>query len=727
MSLRIHYSRREALRLLAVASAASQYPGRLFGRAEPPSAATAGAITAYLESLRRPDHGYAWGDQESSHLTPTFGAIGAYHILGLVPPNSDELAAYVRVCHPRELKPLQQEARIFDWQQVQALRWLGADVSALVPTVSAFIRPITYSRLYEKHGYPVAQSELSAVLARALLGLPAAEIDESYGRYLDERRRPNGSFNNTPAADGGDGHVMTTLWALEASRVLGRALPSGNSLVQWMRACQLSNGGFTYQPEPEFGAVDDIAYVRAAVRALRLFGEAPTRPEACVAYIHSLANADGGFGDRPGWLSNATATYCALDALAALDALGTLRGVKRRPAPARAVLPDGLKIFSAQVEAHGVGSPADAVELARSLKIHLWGAKSARPGWMRRFTVIAAERKVPVTVFASDEEHGTWVNVPGHGTYSHISDVMAPADVDFGAPLGTRTVSSGPVPWGDYRARRWEPLRRAGGRLVWQFGENEPLMRLLLDDSVERGGYAAISTYHFGNPDFMNSEPFLNRWRGRIPFVALQDSHGAEPWYFADFTTGFRTLFLATEPTWDGWLRALDRNWTVPVRRDALSRGQTWMHSGSDEVLEFVRAREAEWRWWDNPLCERPLVSIVPVRPEDEFESDRPAAGVTIRVRCAWQASYLGALQKPLAELVRFSVDGRTVTPTLVERKRTNTQAGEHAHVYALTGPAADGEHIVTVVVREIATGREVTRTLHFVGKVRVPGGKSDE
>lgn len=658
-----------------------------------------------------------------SHLTPTFGVIGAYQALKLMPPNPTELADFVRVRHPRELKPLQQEARIFDWQQVQALRWLGADTREFATSIAAFAKPLEYNRLYESQGYPVAQSELSAVLAHGLLGLPVAGIADTFGRYLDERRRPNGSYNNTPVSDGGDGHVMTTLLALQATRVLGREETPPDALIAWLQGCQLPQGGFTFQPEPAFGGVDDISYVHAAVRALHLLGEKPENPDACVYYIHSLANADGGFGDRPGWLSNATATHRALEALDTLGALGNIDQVKRRWSRPRTALPAGLNIYSAQIEAHGTGSPADAVELARSLKIDLWGAKSARPGWGKRFAEVAAERKVPVKWFASDEEHGTWLHTPGFGTYSHISDVIAPAGVDLGVPLGTRRKAGDPVSWEEYRKRRLNPLHRANGRLIWQFGENEQLMRILLDDSVERGGYAAISTYHFGNPDFTNSEPFLNRWRGRIPFVALQDSHGAEPWYFADFTTGFRTLFLATEPTWAGWLNALEHNWTVPVRHDALSRGKTWMHSGSDEVLEFVRGREKEWRWWDNPQCERPLLSIVAVGPDDEFESDRPNEGLNIRVRCAWESNYLGALRKPLAELVRLSVDGVEVKPTLVERKRTNTQAGEHAHCFALTPKQAEVVHTVTAVVREIATNREVTHTLTIPGR-RAHAGK---
>jgi hypothetical protein len=136
---------------------------------------------------------------------------------------------------------------------------------------------------------------------------------------------------------------------------------------------------------------------------------------------------------------------------------------------------------------------------------------------------------VPVTFFTADEEYGTWVDIPGLGTYSHTSDLVAPAGADIGPPLGTRAAPPAPVSWGDFRTRRLAPLERGGGRLIWQFGENEELVRMFLDDSVERGGFAAISTFHFGNPDFQNTEPFLNRWRGpdSVHRAAGRARHGA--------------------------------------------------------------------------------------------------------------------------------------------------------------------------------------------------------
>jgi hypothetical protein len=199
-----------------------------------------------------------------------------------------------------------------------------------------------------------------------------------------------------------------------------------------------------------------------------------------------------------------------------------------------------------------------------------------------------------------------------------------------------------------------------------------------------------------------------------VPFVALQDAHGPEPWWFADMTEGFRTLFLAPEPTWDGWLGALRDDRVVAVRRDAASGGKLWMHAGRPEVAEFVRRREQDWRWWDNPGVRRPLVSVVAVAPADAFEAGRPDRGVVVRVRCAWENTTQGQPKRPIAELVRLTVDRAEVHPELVARKRpTGAGLADHYHLFWLAEPAR-GEHVATAVVREVATGAESSRTCRF-------------
>ncbi len=469
-------------------------------------------VQRYLEGLSREDGGYGWDDQLRSHLSPTFAVIGCAHILALTLPNPAELAEYVRTHHPMALKSLEQEHRIFSYQQLQSLIWLKEGVGTLRDTIFGWKQPVEYMKQYEKDGYPVFSQEVSAIVCRQLLGQASGQMPDAYVRYLQRSRRSNGTFNNTPASDGSDGHVLNTWWGLRAEAALQSPPKDVAQTIDWLNGCQHRSGGFTYQPDARIGAMDDIAYTWAAVNSLKLLGGQFKNRLACINYIHSLINEDGGFGDRPGWCSNAMATYYALDALRQLDALDLLNDIAGVAKPLAAQtssqtkpLPDGLNVYSIQIEAHGQGSPRDAVLLAKSLKIHLWGAKNAKPDWLQRAQALANQEQIPVRFFNSNEEYGTWVHIDGMGTYSHTSDIVAPPGSDFGPSLANKGV----VTWEEYRQSRLKGLMSGGGRLIWQFGENEPLVRMLLDDSIQRGGFWRQSA-HFTSAT--PTSPTVNRF-----------------------------------------------------------------------------------------------------------------------------------------------------------------------------------------------------------------------
>jgi hypothetical protein len=172
-------------------------------------------------------------------------------------------------------------------------------------------------------------------------------------------------------------------------------------------------------------------------------------------------------------------------------------------------------------------------------------------------------------------------------------------------------------------------------------------------------------------------------------------------------TSGFRTVFLAAEPTWEGWLKALENNWVVAVRHDAVSGFKTWMHGGSDEVLDFVRRHELDWRWWDNPIISRPMLSLVALTPEDKFEAGRPERGITLRVRCAHENTAQGAPTKPLAELTQLIVDGADVQP-----EKTGKRDDPH-QIFHVPEPKP-GKHRAMAVVRVLATGRSSRQEIEF-------------
>jgi hypothetical protein len=102
------------------------------------------------------------------------------------------------------------------------------------------------------------------------------------------------------------------------------------------------------------------------------------------------------------------------------------------------------------------------------------------------------------------------------------------------------------------------------------------------------------------------------------------------------------------------------------------------------------------------------------VRADDPLEPARPERGAFLRVRCAWENTPQGLLKAPLAELVRLSVDGRSVAPAIhAPAPRPNGLRTDHYHFLPLEGFSA-GRHTATAVVRVLATGAEVARTVDF-------------
>ncbi|MBI5835347.1 MAG: prenyltransferase [Armatimonadetes bacterium] len=661
-------------------------------------------LIAYLEIHARPDGGYAWPDQPESHLTPTWAIIGCYQRLGQTPPRVAQLAAFVRRAHPQEGKKPEYNLRYFDYQQIQSLVWLGQDVAAWRDRDKVWSELTRYPAQYEPSGQSPLQHEMAKIQCRALVGLPPGQVSPALLDNLRARRRPNGTFNHTPAADGSDGHVLNTWWGLWAQRTLGWPLADQAATIAWLRGCQQPNGGCTYGPSATLSAVDDVAYTWATVQSLKLLGGTLADAPACLAWLGRLRCADGGFGDRPGWPANPVATWYAVDTLAALGALDQ-RVAPPPPVPtATPVWPASLKLFRAQIQAPGNGSPSDAVDLARDLHIDLWLAKNAAPAWLAQAQRLATERDVKTLFGVGNEEYGTFYRLPGLGTYSHLADPMGPA----GADLGASAANQPGLGYEAFRARRLEPLAAGGGRMVWQYLESEEFARIVLDDERPHG-YAAIATHHFGNPDFLVNQPFLYRWRHRLPFVSLQDAHGGESWWWRDNLAGFVTLFAAEEPTWDGWLAALASHRVAAVRHDALTGERTRLYGGTTGI----HARLAEWRWWPEPgeAPRGPWLALAAVTARDTLESPRPERGAVLRVRLWHACTRNGAPQAPLVALDRLTVDGQPVTTRSVARSGNLPDP----HLLAELPDLAAGTHVAEAAVKLLAGGQTQVRRVSFV------------
>ena len=664
-------------------------------------------------SLAKSDGGYGWEDQPDAHLTPTFAVIGILHHIDQLPTNREQLIDFVRTHHPqfgvsKEGGPSGTEERDLVYQQIQSIIWLGGDAADFKTKVGNWKPQFNKVSNFEDHGYPVFIQEMMSPVCRQLLHISSDDINASFTNYLRERRRANGSFNNTQVKDGGDGNILNTYWGIYALHLLGKNDSLKKETVKWIQSCQLKNGGFTHQPNPTIGANDDVAYTWAAVKALQLLSAKPANEKACIQYLLSLRNFDGGFGKQAGQPSSPMATYYAIDALKTLNAFSYLDKAKPVPPSSKKTATDfsGLKVFTVQFEAQGSGSPEEAVMLADSLHIQLWGAKNDHPGWIDKAQKIANEKKIPVTFFRSDEPYGKNVDIPGLGTFSHILDYIAPVQA---APL---QIANNPS-WQQFRSTNVQALLNDGGALIWQVSNNEPLARMLLDETVKSGGYAGISTIHFGQ-NFLFWLPFLYQYRYQIPFIALQDAHGTEAWWWSNDLVSYRTLFLAKEPTYKEMMKALKNNWVVAVRHDSVSNHQTRMLGGAPGVQSFIKSMVNEWKWWtkDSSELKHPWAAITIIKPEDSLEVARPNDGVNIRIRCWWKTA-LYVLKEPVVQLEQLSVDHIIVKPEYVEKKDRREQITDAYYLYSITG-ASKGKHIIEATFRNLNTNEQQKRTIYF-------------
>ncbi len=670
---------------------------------------TEGLTPLWREGAREDAGGYAWESESEPHITPTFAVIGCYHLLGVEVPNREHLIAFLHKYPVPERRRTERPLWTFDYQQVQSLRWLDADIGDFRQLASTWTAPSKFPDTWEAGGNPVFQFQAAAVRTRNMLGL--ASDQESWRQYFTARRRPNGSFNNIPAIDDATGHVMNTWWGLLAMDAIGETrLFNPTGLLAFVQACQGPGGGFIYAPDADLGAVEDAGYTWAALNILNRLGAEPVNKAKAIDFLQGLRAGDGLFRETADGRPNPLGTWYVLESLALLGHIPTalLRGpVVQKRAP----LASDLRVWTMQIEAPGKGSPEEAATVAEATGVHIWAARNPEPGWLEAAQSAADRRKIPVLFAAGIEEYGTLIALPGLGTYNHLAAFCVPPGKNYGKPMSGRIAHN----WNIFRERRVLAIKEAGGRTVWPFNDNEELTRILLDDAVQSRSYAAISTFHGGGENFLSSQPWLQRWYGRLPFVALQDSHQAEPWWSYEQVAGFRTLFVAKEPGWQGWLEALDRNWVVAVRRDDVTGNALRYAGGMPEVRDFVTKHSSEWQWKN-----RPPASIVVLRPGLKFEAGVPASGAAIRVRLAAHHTPDGQPREPLVTLSELLVDGKHVDAQAIEIKDRQGAISDR-YLVALIKLTA-GPHTAVARILDIASKQQSEVQLTWVESAASPG-----
>lgn len=306
------------------------------------------------------------------------------------------------------------------------------------------------------------------------------------------------------------------------------------------------------------------------------------------------------------------------------------------------------------------------------------------------------------------------------GTFGHMLDYFAPAGegmVPFKkgtsqqefrrSAIGLKESST----WSELRETAILPLAKSNGGFILQISNNEPLSRILLDESVANGGYLAISTIHFGQ-NFLFWLPHLNQYRYQLPFIALQDFHGIESWWWGNELVAYRNLFLAKKPDTGELFNALKNNWVVAVRHDSISGYKTRMLGGTKDARAFIQTRQKEWQWWNDETREmnHPWAAITVVEPSDTLEAARPETGVNIRIRCWWNGVRQN-IKEPLVSLEKLSIDDVLIPPGSI--KFVERQNVDNYYLYSLPNPKK-GEYNIKATLRNMRTNELRTLEKNF-------------
>lgn len=155
-------------------------------------------------------------------------------------------------------------------------------------------------------GVPVINVDLKRYLA--WLSQARASSDTPYG--LTAETAPLGFRADKTWQVFSGLHVISDLHAL------GIEIENKASLIDCIKSSQNADGGFAEQP----GHLSDVFASYCAVLSLRVLGALPNDVEGCVRYLQACQNPDGGFGDVAGYVSDIWHTNLAVLSLHALGA-----------------------------------------------------------------------------------------------------------------------------------------------------------------------------------------------------------------------------------------------------------------------------------------------------------------------------------------------------------------------------------------------------------------------
>lgn len=596
--------------------------------AETAERATVGAdsATAYILGCRKANGAFGPADQAYTDAAWNFPAIAALRLLGaeisqpekilqhgLGQPGGHVGAGHWQFHHYHGIRqrlnsPLAMQAtRVSLRHQGYQVRYYGSPFGTDAKT---FFQSSGGLDPRDAEARELGFYNLSS-LYYLLSGLSAsgrsAENRDELVAFVQRRQAPDGGFVDVRQEDlaprDTEAHVAHTFHALAALRLLGAAPPRPEACAKFLRASQLPDGAFGWHPDHALpGNGPDAYYTWAAVHALADLAARPADGAACVRWLNSLQNSDGGFGDCPGWRSRLYSTYYAVDALSVLAGSAQAGITSKQPPPATVTpIPEGrFQIFQG-LNKVPLLQPADLAGLhARGL--NLLALKSADFAAAGRLRAFIREQRLPMDVVLCPEAYPHRAVIPGGAVLDHLANVtLDPAwtEAQRGRWTTADDLGAKQLLWHDYRAQVIRPVRELGA-LIYpeQEFEMEHAYRAYDMTATGRDGYnAMLAGFNWAPRDFVRVFPWRERYVDRLVPVADADAHGdLAKWSpQLDHT---RHLFIAERPTHEDFLKAAAAGRVVCAIVSTATSGPEVTLYGPPAAVAYCQRHQARWQWW---------------------------------------------------------------------------------------------------------------------------------
>jgi hypothetical protein len=584
------------------------------------------AVVRYVETCRKPNGAFGPIDQEYTDLAWNYPAVGALSLLGKdEPPESkvlrhglDSPAGHgggghfqffqhhaLRMMLGRPLEPKHRQVRIV--HQGFKIEYYASPYG-------------TKADLLFKHGGRAALDPLDAdcdvfyyhnlsslyyLLAGLMVTNRTPAEPQPLVDYILRRQAANGGFTDDRTGNGPgdfDAHVAATHQAVMALGILGRDAPNPERIAAFVHGCRDKTGGYRYNPRVSLpGNEADVYYTQAALGTLAALQTEPQQTDATLAWLNSLQNADGGFGDRPGWKSRLYSTYYAVLALACVDdPLNAITAKTRTKTAEEPIAAGAFQIFQAQFKVPIV-APSDLAGLHRR-GFNLLGIKSYDFADVERLLAAVREQKLPMDVVLCPEMYPHRLGQYGGALLNHVGNFTL--DARWTAEqheIWKQADAAGRegLPWVGYRDKVIKPIAKLGA-LAWPEQDFEMEYSLISygnDRTGDKGYNAVLCGFNWPPRDFVRVFPWRERYTDRLTPIADVDAHGdLAKW--SDQLDTTRTLFLAKNPTYADFQEAAaaGRVVTVIARPEGVESGASYY--GPAAAVEYVRKRRAAWQWW---------------------------------------------------------------------------------------------------------------------------------